>query len=318
MTTGKIIKVYAPATVANVACGYDILGFAVEQPGDEVVAELNKSGKISIKVIHGSAKLPLATELNSASVAAQALLEHLKEKQGVAQNIGAELELFKKMPLGSGLGSSAASSAAGAFALNELMGQPLTRKELVPFAMQGEKIACGSAHADNVAPALMGGFVLIRSYNPLDVVSLPTTCNLFCALVHPHLEVRTEDARKILKRTITLEVATRQWGNVAGLVAGLTTGDLNLVGRSLEDLIVEPERALLIPGFDQVKATAISAGALGCSISGSGPSIFALSTSKMAAADIAKQMAATFSSLGIGCDQFVSSINTAGCKVCAD
>jgi len=306
----KSVKVFVPATVANVACGFDILGFAVSAPGDELIATLSDEPGVRITKIDGDdGRLPLEAEKNSASVSALAFLKHINASKGI------EMQLFKRMPLGSGLGSSAASSAAGVFAANFLLGSPLKNSELVQFAMLGEKVACGSAHADNVAPALMGGFVLIRSYEPLDIISIPAPRSLFCTILHPHFEVRTEDARKILRRDISLKRAIMQWGNIAGLIAGLMKEDYELIGRSLHDVIVEPERALLIPGFDQVKAAAVGAGALGCSISGSGPSIFALSQSREVAEKIAKEMKRSIESSGTGSDTFVSAVNFEGPQI---
>ena len=270
----KSIKVFAPATVANVTCGYDILGFAVHEPGDEVIIALTNSDKINIQEIKGDeGVLPKTVEKNTVSVAIKAYLEHLGEKRGV------DIYLEKKMPLGSGLGSSAASAVAGVYALNTLLDSPLTPLELLPFAMQGEAMACGEAHADNVAPALLGGFVLIRSYHPLDVVKIDSPKDLYATIIHPRIEIATKDARSILKKSLLLKDAIKQWGNVAGLITGLIKEDYALIGRSMEDVIVEPVRSMLIPGFDQVKESAINSGALGCGISGSGPSIFALSKS---------------------------------------
>jgi homoserine kinase len=308
MSVNKV-EVYSSASVANVACGFDIMGFAVDKPGDKLSATLSDSPGARIIKIHGTSNLPLESNKNTAAVAAQALLEHLNSKKGI------EIELYKNMPLGSGLGSSAASAAAGVFAANLLLGSPLKKDELVPFAMLGEKIACGSAHADNVAPALLGGFVLIRSYEPLDLVSIKAPDSLYCAIVHPHIEVRTEDARKILRKDVALKLAVKQWGNIAGLVAGLITSDYQLIGRSLQDVIVEPERALLIPGFEEIKKAALGAGALGCSISGSGPSIFALSDNQITADKAAFAMQAIINNMGISSDIYVSKINTEGTRL---
>jgi homoserine kinase len=234
-------------------------------------------------------------------------LEHLN-----LSHIGIEIDLVKKMPLGSGLGSSAASTVAGVFAINELLGKKLPLIELLPFAMEGERIACGSAHADNVAPCLLGGFVLVRSYDPLDVVKLPVPKNLYATIIHPHVEVQTKDARSILRKQIELTDAIIQWGNVGGLVAGLLMNDTALIGRSLQDRVAEPARSVLIPGFDAVKSAALNAGALGCSISGSGPSVFALSTGFEQANTIAAAMVAEFKNIGIDSDIFVSTINQNG------
>lgn len=306
----QLVKVFVPATVANVACGFDILGFAVSQPGDELTARISNTSGVKILSIEGdNGRLPLDANTNTAGVAAMAVLKECNSK------IGLELQLKKRMPLGSGLGSSAASAAAGAFVANLLCGKPFTSSQLVKFAMLGEEIACGSAHADNVAPALMGGFVLVRSYDPLDVVSIPSPKDLYCTIIHPHIEVRTEDARKILRRDISMKKAITQWGNIAGLIAGLIKDDYELIGRSLHDVIIEPERALLIPGFDSLKSSALKAGALGCSISGSGPSVFALSRSETEAQKIAKAMEESIKDSGIGCDIYLSAINQQGPQI---
>jgi homoserine kinase len=302
------IRVYAPATVANVACGFDIFGFAVNHPGDEVVLTKSATPGIRIKEITGDAgRLPKEVSKNTAGIAIIKYLEHIGQP---AQ--GFELSLHKDMPLGSGLGSSAASAVAGVFAANELMGKPLSQKELLPFAMEGERVACGSAHADNVGPSLLGGFVIIRSYDPLDIIQIPTPANLYASIVHPQIEVNTKDARRILEREITLGKTITQMGNVAGLVAGLLLPDFDLIGRSLVDVIIEPARAILIPQFDVVKAAALKAGALGCSISGSGPSLFALSAGKETAERVAAAMAAGFNQVGIGTEEYVSEINQQG------
>lgn len=301
------IKVFAPATVANVACGFDVLGFAVDSPGDEVVLTKTNTGKVVIKEITGDdGRLPKNPMSNTVSISIIQFLEKIGSDQGI------EITLHKKMPLGSGLGSSAASTVAGVFAINELMGNPLARAELLPFAMEGERLACGSAHADNVGPALMGGFVLIRSYDPLDVIKIPTPKELYATIIHPQIEVQTKDAREILRKQIPIKSAIIQWGNVGGLVAGLMMSDYGLIGRSLQDVIVEPIRSILIPGFDQVKQAAMQAGALGGSISGSGPSMFTLSKDRETAEKVGKAMEAEFKKINIGNEVYVSKINENG------
>jgi len=307
----KKIRAFAPATVANVACGFDILGFAVESPGDEVIITLTDEPGVKIISIEGDdGKLPLDAARNTVSLVIQEYLDHIEKS-----DLGVSIELIKKMPLKSGLGSSAASSVVGVYALNKLLGSPLTDLELLPFAMKGEELACGSAHADNVAPALLGGFVLVRSYNPLDVIKLPTPQRLYATIIHPHIEVKTKDARSILRADIKMKDAVVQWGNVAGLVAGIMTEDYDLIGRSLEDVLVEPVRSLLIPGFDKVKQEAINAGALGCSISGSGPSIFALSTDKGVAAQIGHAMTEVFDELNVQSEVYISKVSDQGPKI---
>lgn len=301
------IKIFAPATVANVACGFDILGFAVKNPGDEVILKLSGNPQVRIKEITGDeGRLPHLAEKNTVGIGIIKFLEHIGSDQGV------EITLNKKMPLGSGLGSSAASAVAGVFGINELLGRPLSPEQLLPFAMEGERIACGSAHADNVAPALFGGFVLIRSYNPLDVVKLPTPKDLFATIIHPQIEVQTKDAREILKKELLLKDAVIQWGNVAGLVTGLFTSDYKLIGRSLQDVIIEPVRSILIPGYQRVKNAALVNGALGCSISGSGPSIFALCKGEEIAKNVALAMQDAFNELQIESEAYISEINQIG------
>jgi len=304
------IHVFAPATVANVGCGFDIFGYAIDSLGDEVVLKLCDQPRVSIKKITGgNGKLPFDPNKNTAGVAVQAFLKYINSNQGI------EMELHQKMPLSSGLGSSAASAVAAVFAANLLFGNLLRREELLQFALKGEKAACGTAHADNAAPSLFGGFVLIRSYNPLDIIKIQTPDKLFSTVVHPWIEVSTEDARKMLKEFVSLKDAVIQWGNVAGFIAGLMKADYELIGRSMQDVIVEPVRSSLIPGFKKVKESALKSGALGCSISGSGPSLFALSISKRIAEEVGKAMQSEFESLRIKSDVYVSKINKEGPKI---
>jgi homoserine kinase len=307
----KKIKVFAPASVTNVSCGFDIMGFAIDWPGDEVVLKIKDKPGITISKITGdSGRLPLDPRKNTAGASLIALAEHLEFKKGI------EMEIHKKMALGSGLGSSAASAVASVFALNEMLDRPLSKKELIPFALEGEKLTCGGTpHADNISACLMGGFVVVRSMNPVDVVNIKTPGKLYCTIVHPRLEINTADTRKILRKQVLLADAVKQWGNVAGLIAGLTTGDYALIGRSLQDVIIEPIRSILIPGFNNIKQAAIDAGALGCSISGSGPSIFALSKSEAIAKKAGDAMMEILSSIDIDGDIYISKINQQGPKV---
>jgi len=301
------VTVFAPATVANVASGFDVIGFALESPGDAVTVSRAPGTGVSVVAIAGDGgKLPRDPRRNTAAVAIDGFLAE------IGRPFGVEISVEKKMPLSSGLGSSAASAVAGVFAANLLAGSPLSARELLPFTMEAERAACGAAHADNVAPSLLGGFVLIRSYDPLDVVQLPVPAGLSCAVAHPHTELRTEDARRILKKEIRLADAIRQWGNLAALVAALYNGDLSLLGRSLQDVVAEPARSLLIPGFASVKSAALAAGALGCSISGSGPSLFALCASTEDSARVGAAMVAAFREAGLGSDLYLSAVNTKG------
>lgn len=306
----KSVRAFAPATVANVCCGFDILGFAVDSPGDEVVLTLRDDSEIQVIAIHGdNGRLPKETNKNTAGVAVSSLLKQLGSNQGV------NIELFKNLPLGSGMGSSAASGAAALVAMNHLLGNPLTRAELVNHAMESERVACGSAHADNVAPCLLGGFVLVRDYSPLDLIKIPVGQNLFCTLVHPHLELKTEDSRRVLRPTLPLKDAITQSGNIAGLMLGLVKPDLDLIGRSLKDVIAEPIRSAFIPGFNQLREKAIEAGALGFGISGSGPTVFAISVSHEKAITSGQVVQNQFLKYNLASDVFVSKINMEGARV---
>ena len=301
------IRVFCPATIANISCGFDVLGLALDTIGDEMSIRRVSEKGIRITRIEGQ-ELPLETNKNVAGVAGLALLEK-SDFEG-----GFELEIIKKIKPGSGIGSSAASAAGAVWGINRIMGEPFTDLELVEFAMEGERLASGTAHADNVAPALFGGFTLVRSYDPLDIIRIDSPTLLQAVIIHPQIEVRTEDSRKILKTNITLEEGIRQWGNLGGLVAGLYTEDYSLIGRSLVDHIIEPIRSILIPGFDQLKATAMTAGALGCGISGSGPSIFALCKGEETAGKVAKAMSEFYSNIGVAFDVHLSGINAAGVR----
>lgn len=307
----KEIKVFAPATVANVVCGFDVLGFAVNEPGDEVVMRLvDKPGVRLLKITGDDGKLPLDSNKNTVSASVQHYLTHLNRL-----DVGVEIELHKKMPIGSGLGSSSASTVAGLFAVNQLMGNLLTAKELVPFAMKGEELACGFGHADNVAPALMGGFVLVRSYEPLDLIALPTPENLFAAIVYPEVNVSTKDARQMMPLKVLLKDAVTQWGNVAGLVSGLFLNDIDLVGRSMKDVLIEPVRSILIPDFEVLRALAMQNGAVGFGISGSGPSVFALTKDPETARKITDAQQNHLLKLNIKSYAYVSSVNAEGPRI---
>ena len=307
----KTIKVFAPASVTNVSCGFDIMGFAIDYPGDELKLTIKEKPGISITKITGDdGRLPLDPKKNTAGVSLISMVKHLNFEKGI------EIEIYKKISFGSGLGSSASSAVASVFALNEILDKPFTRKELLPFALEGEKLTCGgSPHADNVSACLMGGFIIVRSIDPLDVISIDVTADLYSTIIHPHLEISTADTRKILRSNILLADATKQWGNVAGLVAGLMSGDYDLISRSLQDVIIEPIRGILIPGFNNIKNAALNAGALGCSISGSGPSIFAFSKTKIAAKKVGDAMKNILNNLDINSDVYISKINKQGPRI---
>ena len=301
------IRIFCPATIANVSCGFDVLGLCLDSVGDEMIIRKSPEKGVRILKITGQ-QLPLETENNVAGVA---ILEMLKN---VETEFGFEIEIVKKIKPGSGIGSSAASSAGAVYGVNKLLGEPFTLKELIPFAMEGEKLASGALHADNVSPALLGGFTLVRSYNPLDVISLPTPGELYASILHPQIEVKTADARSVLKQNVTLKTAVKQWGNLGGLISGLYTEDYDLISRCLHDDIVEPLRSVLIPAFDEVKEATIKAGALGSGISGSGPSIFALSRGEATAKKVAAAMKEVYDQIGLAYDIHVSKVNTKGIK----
>lgn len=304
----KSIKIFAPATVANLSCGFDVLGCCLDTVGDEMIISLTPNPGVRITKIEG-ADLPLDTKKNVAGVAVEALLANYKNEIGVA------IEIYKKIKAGSGIGSSAASSAGAVWAVNHLLDHPFSPHKLVEFAMEGEKLASGNAHADNVAPALLGGFTLVRSYAPLDVIKLHTPDDLVMTVIHPQIEVKTSDARSVIKQNVTLKQAIHQWGNVGGFISGLFTEDYDLIGRSLEDVIIEPMRSILIPEFENVKKAAIAEGALGCGISGSGPSIFALSKSMVTAKNVGNAIHKVYAKTGLDFDIHISKINSQGVKI---
>jgi homoserine kinase len=308
---GSGVKVFAPATVANVVCGFDVLGFAVNEPGDEVIMRMtNKPGITISKITGDNGRLPLDPYKNTVGVSVQHYLESIGRS-----DIGLDIELHKKMPIGSGLGSSSASTVAGLFAAKTLLGDETNAEKLLPFAMKGEEMACGHGHADNVAPALLGGFVLIRSYEPLDVVRLPHPKGLYCAIVFPDVDVPTREARQIIRTKIQMKDAVTQWGNIAGLVSGLFMNDLDLIGRSMKDILVEPVRSMLIPDFYKMRDMAMNMGAISFGISGSGPSVFAFTRDEETAKLITQKLQQHLTNISIGSNTYVSAINDNGPKI---
>ncbi|MFN4079797.1 MAG: homoserine kinase [Saprospiraceae bacterium] len=302
------IKVFAPASVANVAVGFDILGFALEKPGDEILIRPGQKPGLVISEIRGAGgRLPYDPLKNTAGYAALRLLEHLG-----ASDRPIEMVIHKKMPFGSGLGSSAASAAGAVYAVSEFLRTGLHKSELLRFAVEGEQIADGAFHADNVAPALLGGMILIRDNQTLDFKKLHTPPGLYAAVVYPHIEVLTKDARSMLSDTVAFDMAVRQQGNLAAFVAAVYTGDFELMRRSLQDLIVEPQRAGLIPHFYELKEKALAYGALGFSISGAGPSMFALCDNSLIAENILQAARRLYADRSIGVDTFLSKINHEG------
>jgi len=301
------VWVSAPATVANLVCGFDVLGMCLDEPCDKMKVTLLNERKIIIKSVDGYS-LPTEPSQNTAGAP---LLEMLNELGG---NTGFEVLIHKKIKPGSGIGSSAASAAGAVVAANYLVNNIFSKDDLVRFAMFGEKIASGVKHADNVAPCIYGGVTLIRSIFPLDIIPISSP-PLFVTIIHPQIEIRTSDARQILRKEVLLKDAIRQWGNIAGLVAGFLKNDTAMIGRSLEDVIIEPVRSILIPGFDEVKKQSMSVGALGGGISGSGPSIFMLSTDLLTAATVEKEMKSIYDRIGLDYQTYVTTINNKGVKV---
>ena len=301
------IKIKSPATVANMVCGFDVLGMCLHEPYDEMEVKLINEKKIIIQSADGY-PLPADPQQNTAGAP---LIEMLKT---IDDDLGFEVLIFKNIKPGSGLGSSAASASGAVIAANHLLGNRFTKSELVQFAMFGEKVASGVKHADNVAPGIFGGVTLIRCIFPLDIVSI-TPPPLYVTVVHPQIEVKTSDARQILRKEVLLKDAIKQWGNIAGLVAGLVQGDYELIGRSLEDVIIEPVRSILIPGFDSIKKQCKEAGVLGGGISGSGPSLFMLSKDKTTAQVAEGIMKDVYDRLGLAYHTYVTTINNEGCKV---
>ena len=302
------IKIFCPATIANISCGFDVLGLCLETVGDEMIIRKSDVKGIKITKIVGE-ELPLETSKNVAGVAALALLDAIDYK------FGFEIEIYKNIKPGSGIGSSAASAAGAVFGINELLGKPFIRKELVEFAMKGEAIASGSEHADNVAPAILGGITLVRSSAPLDIIKIESPSELYATVIHPQIELKTSEMRAVLQPMIPLKSAILQWGNLGGLIAGLYTSDYELIGRSLHDEIVEPLRGPFIPKFDVIKKTALENGALGSGISGSGPSIFALSKGIETANRIAKAMFVVYEDMNLPFEIHVSKVNPEGVKI---
>lgn len=302
------IKIFCPATIANISCGFDVLGLCLETVGDEMIIRKIDVKGIKITKIVGE-DLPLETSKNVAGVAALALLDAIDYK------FGFEIEIYKNIKPGSGIGSSAASAAGAVFGINELLGKPFTRKELVEFAIKGEAIASGSEHADNVAPAILGGITLVRSSAPLDIIKIESPSELFATVIHPQIELKTSEMRAVLQPMIPLKSAILQWGNLGGLIAGFYTSDYELIGRSLHDEIVEPLRGPFIPKFDVIKKTALENGALGSGISGSGPSIFALSKGIETANRIAKAMFVVYEDMNMPFEIHVSKVNPEGVKI---
>lgn len=305
----RYIKVFAPGTVANLGCGFDMMGLTLDGVGDlmELGVEEGAEG-LSIRNCSGE-KLPAKNEDNVITPAVMALLE------AYGRPVRVEVSILEKIAPGSGIGSSAASSAAAVYGVNELLGRPFTGERLVEFAMMGEELIGGTPHADNVGPAVLGGVVLIRGYEPLDIVRLPVPDDFFYAVVHPAIVVGTKEAREVLPREVPLRSAVTQWGNVGGLVAGFALGDVALIGRSMHDVVAEPCRKGFIPGYDDLKAEVLAEGALAMNIAGSGPSVFALASDEVVSQRVAERMQGHFARLGIGCKVYAGRVSNRGARI---
>ena len=304
------VTTFAPASISNLGSGFDVLGVAIDKPGDRVIAKRKREPGLIFSVTSSGGEVPLSAKQNVAAHVASLMIKEFNVSFGI------EMTLHKRMPIGSGLGSSAASSVAAAVAVNALLPKPLPKCELLRFAVEGERMASGSPHADNAAPSLLGGVCLIRSYEPLDMIQLPVQRSLIWVVVHPHVIIRTEEARSILPKTVSMRNAVHQWGNVSGLTAGLIAGNALLAGKCVEDVIVEPVRARLIPAFEEVKHAALRNGATGCSISGSGPSMFAIAPSLKQAAVIGKAMQGVFTKKArVQSELYISRTNMTGATI---
>ena len=302
------IKIFTPASVANVSCGFDVLGFCLDTTGDFMTVSKTDTPGVQIGSVTGE-KVPKDPLKNVASVAVLSLLQTHPSKCGF------KIDIDKLIKPGSGIGSSAASAAGAVFAVNELLGKPFNRNELIKFALAGESLASGAYHADNLAPVLLGGFTLVRSNKTLDVIKLPIPPELFATVIHPKIELKTIHSRAILKDTIPLNKAIEQWGNLGAFISALYTNNYELLSRSMEDKVIEPYRSILIPKFKEIKSAALSSGALGSGISGSGPSIYALSKGKEIAKKVGFSMELELKKLDIEFDLHISKINHEGIKI---
>ena len=305
----KGVKVFAPASVSNMGSGFDIIGFPLEKIGDSVTVYRNGSSDIRIAEITGYEGIPKDPDKNVATYAVRKLLEDFGSTEGF------DVKIEKTVIPGSGLGSSASSSAAAVVAVNELLENPYTRRELIDFAMEGEALVSGGKHADNVAPAILGGIILVRSYNPLDIIQIPPPEDLWTVVLHPQIEIKTHLSRSLLMDRIDLKDAVRQWGNVGGLIAGFYTSNYDLIGDSMEDLVAEPYRAELIPGYREMKQIALSNGAKGYTISGSGPSFFAVCDSRNAAVAVEQAMREAYHQYKIEFLTYISRVNKEGAVI---
>jgi homoserine kinase len=301
------IKIFSPSSIANLSCGFDVLGVCLDTIGDEMIIRKSKIPGLRIIKVDGE-ELPLSIERNVAGVAAKSYLDKYPTKTGI------EIEIYKKIKAGSGIGSSAASAVGAVFGINELLERDVEKTDLIPFALEGEKFASGEAHADNIAPAMLGGFTLIKNLKTLDIIKLPSPPEIVFTVIHPKIELKTSDSRAIIEKQIPLKKVISQTANIAGLISGLYTNDYNLISKCLVDHIFEEQRSLLIPGFKSLKKAALEAGALGCGISGSGPSVFAISKGLINANEVASKFREVISEINIDFNIYISKINSKGVK----
>ena len=302
------VRLFSPATISNLSCGFDVLGLCLETIGDYMEITKSKKKGIYITSIIGE-KVPYDVKKNVAGVASEALIDSLNP------DFGFEIKIDKKIKPGSGIGSSAASSVGAVVGINHLLGNPFKPEELIPYALEGEKLACGSEHADNVAPAILGGITLVRSTKPIDIIKLPIPKNLKAVIIHPKIEIKTADARKVLDKSIPLEKASQYWGNLGAFVSSLYENNYDLMKKSIVDNIIEPKRSQLIPMFDSLKQIANDNDSIGCGISGSGPSVFSLANGLKTAKIINNSFKKIYEETGIPFKTYVSDINKSGVKI---
>lgn len=304
----KEIKIFSPASIANLSCGFDILGVCLDKIGDEITVRKTDKKGITIKKVLGES-LSTDISVNVAGVSAMALLNETEV------DCGFEIEINKGIKPGSGIGSSAASSAGSVFAINKLIGEPYTKKELIKFAMQGELAASDSKHADNVAAVLLGGFTFVRNSEENDYFKLNTPIEIAFTVIHPKIELKTKDSRAVVKNQVPIQKMIEQSANLGAFISGLYTENYDLISRSIKDVIIEPLRSILIPKFDEIKYESIKAGALGCGISGSGPSIFAMSKGIPTANCVGEAMKNVYQDLNLEYDIHISCVNDKGIQI---
>jgi len=304
----KEIRIFCPATVSNVCCGFDVLGYCLDKIGDEMVVRRTTDKGVKISKIEGF-DLPFEAHKNVAGVSALALMKDYQPECGF------EIEIYKRIKPGSGIGSSAASASGSVYAINQLLGRPYNKTQLTNFAIQGEFIASQSKHADNLAPAIFGGFVFVKSIDPLEILDLPSPAELYTVILHPQIEIKTAEARAILPKSILFQNAKDQWSNLGSFIHGLHTNDHELIKRSLHDSVAEPYRCQFIPHFKDLKNIADNCGALGFGISGSGPSMFALTKEKEVANEVEKALSAFYHKSDIKFQTYISKVNREGIQI---